>query len=60
MIRRFKKTRNYHAPRAVVLPVEFEENFCTSNRFNVQVDELKNANSADGADDPGNGHYFEF
>ena len=64
MIRRFKKTRNYHAPRAVVQPVEFESSLLVGTmRLNAQVDELQNMNlSVEAAkrETPEDPFYFEF
>ena len=45
MFRRNKKSRKYQAPTAVVTHMALESNFCTTVRFNVQVDELDNINS---------------
>ena len=60
MLFRIKKRRDYHSPRVVTSEVDPMSALCTSVRFNVQVDELYNANSVAGADDPGKEHYFEF
>lgn len=60
MLFRIKKRRDYHSPRVVTSEVDPMSALCTSVRFNVQVDELYNANSAANADDPGQEHYFEF
>jgi hypothetical protein len=46
MIRRFKKTRKYQAPRAKVTPMLLESNFCQTVRFNVDVQPLDNRNAA--------------
>ena len=45
------KTRKYHAPFAAVTQMELESNFCQTGRFNIQVDELYNVNTAVDADD---------
>ena len=63
MIRRNKKSRMYHAPNVKVTHMALESNFCNTDRFNVQVDELRNmnleveSNKVDTAEDP---FYFEF
>ena len=63
MFRRNKSTKRYQAPRAVVTHMALESNFCDTNRYNIQVDELHNMNleveskKVDTADDP---FYFEF
>ena len=63
MLRRNKKTRDYHAPSAKVTQMALESNFCQTVRFNIQVDELRNMNldvnpeDVDTANDP---FYFEF
>lgn len=61
MFRRNKKTRKYQAPYAKVTHVAFESNFCTTQRFNAQVDELRNINK-EAADNPDTAEplYFEF
>jgi hypothetical protein len=61
MFRRNKQTRKYQVPRAKVTHMALESNFCTTLRFNVQVDELDNINSH--VDSQGNTVeqlYFEF
>lgn len=45
MIRRNKKTRKYQAPFAKVAQMALESNFCTTVRFNVQVNDWENMNS---------------
>ena len=55
-----KTSSTYHSPQVISAEVDMMTALCQSIRFNVQVDELHNMNSAEGADDPGNGHYFEF
>ena len=47
MIRRYKKSRMYHAPSAKVTHMALESNFCQTVRFNVQVKELENMNDPD-------------
>lgn len=61
MFRRNKKTRRYQAPSAAVTLMAFERNFCDSQRFNAQVDELHNINK-EAADHPESAEplYFEF
>ena len=61
MFRRNKKTRKYQAPSAKVTQMALESNFCTTQRFNAQVDELHNINK-DAADNPDSAEplYFEF
>ena len=55
-----KKTRReYHSPRVVTAQVDTMSTFCTSVRFNIQVDELHNMN-ADDDGVAGGAHYFEF
>ena len=44
MIRRFKKTRKYQAPGAVVTHMTLENNFCATVRFLLDVDPLENMN----------------
>lgn len=51
MIHRNKKTRKYLAPSAKVTQMALESNFCQTVRFNIQVDELYNVNTAVDADD---------
>lgn len=61
MFRRNNKTRKYQAPYAKVTHVVFESNFCTTLRFNVQVDELDNINShVDSQGNTAEQLYFEF
>ena len=63
MFRRNKKTKRYHAPRAVVMQMALESNFCNTLRFNAQVDELHNMNrdvDAGDVDTPKDPFYFEF
>ena len=55
-----KNPSTYHSPRVISAEVDVMTALCQSIRFNIQVDEHLNMNSAEGADDPGNGHYFEF
>ena len=47
MFRRNKKTKKYQAPASVVTSMALENNFCATVRFNLQVKELENMNSAD-------------
>ena len=44
MFRRNNKTRKYQAPYAKVTHMALESNFCTTLRFNVQVNEWENMN----------------
>ena len=55
MLFRIKKRRDYHSPRVVTSEVDPMSALCTSVRFNVQVDELKNMNTTD----DGEQFYFE-
>jgi hypothetical protein len=63
MFYRNKKTRKYQAPVALATHMALESNFCTTVRYNMQVDELHNMNleveaeKRDTKDDP---FYFEF
>ena len=61
MFRRNKKTRKYQAPFALVTHMALERNFCNSQVFNSQVDELHNINK-EAADHPESAEplYFEF
>ena len=61
MFRRNKKTRKYQAPFALVTHMALESNFCTTLRYNAQVDELHNINK-DAVDNPSTAEplYFEF
>ena len=54
-----KKRCHYHSPRVVTSEVDPMSALCTSVRFNVQVDELKNMNTTDDGV-AGGEHYFEF
>ena len=54
-----KKRRDYHSPRVVTSEVDPMSALCTSVRFNVQVDELRNMNTDDDGV-AGGEHYFEF
>ena len=47
MFRRNKKTRKYQVPCAVVMPMAFENNFCATVRFLMDVDPLENMNDPD-------------
>lgn len=63
MIRRKKQSRAYHAPTAKVTQMALESNFCNTDRFNVQVDELYHVNSAVSSEDVDtvrDPFYFEF
>ena len=42
MFRRNNKTRKYQAPYAKVTHMAFENNFCATVRFLMDVDELEN------------------
>ena len=44
MFRRNKKSLKYQAPRVLVTHMALESNFCTTVRFNVQVNEWENMN----------------
>lgn len=63
MRRHFKKTRIYHAPSAKVTQMALESNFCNTDRFNIQVDELRHMNmevEESKRDTPEDPFYFEF
>lgn len=57
MIRKTKKTRKYHSPRAWVTRVEFEGNFCNSILTTVEVDQLRSIGMEEKDSE---GTYFEF
>ena len=61
MIRRNKKSRKYHSPRAVVTTMSLENNFCNTNlQFGeTQVDEWHNMNAETGTD-VDDATYFDF
>lgn len=61
MFRRNKQTRKYLAPSVKVTQMALESNFCTTLRYNAQVDELHNINK-EAADNPETAEplYFEF
>ena len=48
MFRR-NKTRKYQAPSALVTHMAFENNFCATVRFLINVDELENMNDPNDA-----------
>ena len=47
MFRRNNKTRKYQAPYAKVTHMAFENNFCATVRFLIDVDELENMNDSE-------------
>ncbi|MBR6933106.1 MAG: hypothetical protein IKH49_07385 [Bacteroidales bacterium] len=57
MFRRNTKSRKYQAPLAKETPVVFENNFCATVRFNIQVQDYDNVNAHQ--DWAAEGEYFE-
>ena len=59
MFRRNKQTRKYLAPSVKVTQMALESNFCTTLRYNAQVDELHNINK-EAADNPETAEPLDF